>query len=391
MPSRRAARSSPRDVAVLVDTSTGWGRRLVHSVINFAHEHGNWRLWVEPAGRAEAARLPAGWDGHGIIARIASEQMADRLRSTRRPVVNVSGIKLQGADFPRVSTNYQATAELAASHFLERGFEHFAYVGPFNLSYVREHREAFTEAVAAQGHHCLYHDFRAGASRHLAWRSHIDALKRWLADLPRPIGIFTWGTTVGVYLLHACNEANIRVPDEIAVLGGDDDRLACEASSPPMSGVIVTSEQIGRTACQQLDRMMRGRRADPHTLIDPIDITTRQSTDVLALRDPELLKALVILRQNAYSPMTIDGLMRRIAMSRRSLERMFQQTFGRTPWEEVRRLRMSRARQLLAQSDMSIPQVAESCGFATGEHFATLFKREHDITPLKYRSKVRGR
>lgn len=391
MSSQRAETSGPRHVAVLVDTSTGWGRRLVHGVINFAQKHGNWRLWIEPAGRAEAARLPAGWDGDGIIARVASESMAARLARTRRPVVNVSGIQVKGAGFPRVCTNYQATAELAASHFLERGFEHFGYVGPFNLAYVRKHRQAFTDAVAGQGHDCLYHDFRAGASRHLAWRTHIETMKRWLIDLPRPIGIFTWGTTVGVYLLHACHEANLRVPDEIAVLGGDDDRLACEASSPPMSGVIIASEQIGHTAAQRLDRMMRGLKSGRDVQIDPIDIATRQSTEVLALRDPDLLKALVILRQNAYRPITIAQMMRRIPMSRRSLERMFSQTFGRTPWEEIRRLRMSRARQLLAQTDAPIPQVAQACGFATGEHFATLFKREHAVTPLKYRSKVRGR
>ncbi len=384
--------SAVRKIAVLVDTSTGWGRRLIRGVINYAQKHSQWQLTVHPASRTEATALPPGWRGHGVIARVINPAMTRALRELAIPVVNVSGVVLKGADFPRVTTHYRAAAELAAEHFLERGFQHFGYVGPFNHAYVREHRDAFAAAVAERGHTCLMHDRRpAPTRRRPAPRTRRPSLEQFLTTAPRPIALFTWGTTTGIAILHACVDLGIGVPDEVAVLGGDDDRLLCEAATPPMSGVLVASEQIGYVAAQQLDGLMRGEPAPERTLIDPIDIATRQSTEVLAIQDRTLLEAVVYIRHNAYRPMSVAEVLRHVPMSRRSLERQFQQTFGRSPWQEIRRLRMARCRQLLSQSDAPMPHVAAACGFATPEHMTTIFKREHGVTPLKYRSRVRGR
>ena len=379
-------------VAVLVDTSTGWGRRLIQGITNYAHKQGDWRLWVEPASRSDATHLPAAWRGDGVIARVVGTPMARRLRATRKPVVNVSGIRLPGFEFPRVTTNYRASAKLAAEHFIERGFAHFAYVGPFNLSYVVECRDAYAAVLAETGRTCEPYNYRPGASSRTAWQRGLTKLGEWLRQLPKPVAVLTWGTTTGVYVLEACSQQHLAVPDEVAVLGGDDDVLLCEAARPPLSGIQVASEQIGYTAAERLHRLMRGETLQKRSVtIDPIVVATRQSTDVLALGDPDLIHAVAYMRENACLPITVDDILQKVPVSRRSLERLFRQAFGRTPGEELRRLRMARCRDLLARTDLSIPEVAKSCGFATGEHLATLFKREHGVTPLKYRTRVRAR
>jgi LacI family transcriptional regulator len=380
-------------VAVLVDTSTGWGRRLIEGVNSFAQKQGNWRLWIEPSSRAEATKLPAEWQGDGIIARVVSEPMARSLLATRLPVVNVSGIQLKSSgSFPRITTRYDAAAKLAAEHFIERGFTNFAYIGPLNLSYVRDHFNSFLNVLTHEHHACFSYDYRPGTSSHTTWRKQLQTLADWLTALPKPVGILTWGTTPGIHVLEACGDAGLAVPDEVAVLGGDDDILLCSAAHPPLSGIVTASERIGYLAAETLRTMIDGSQpAQTHVEVDPLSIATRQSTDVLAIGDRDLRQAVVFLRENACKPITIERILANVPVSRRSLERMFRQTFGRTPGEEIRRLRMMRCRELLAQSDLPIPQVAAQCGFASPEHLATLFKREHKVTPLKYRSRARAR
>ncbi len=383
--------NAPPTVAVLVDTSTSWGRRLIRGVTNYATKHGPWHLCLEEKGALEQFHLPSKWKGDGVIARISNERLYDELEKSGLPVINVSGIELKNSKFPRVTTNYQAGAALAIDHFLDRGFQNFGYVGPLQKRYVKRHAGAFRTAITQHNLTCHEFNYRSELSSMRSWHMRIAELGDWIESLPKPVGIFCWANTTGLHVLEACRHRNLAVPDEIAVLGGDDDPLLCESASPPMSAIVTASEQQGYHAAQFLERLLNGEAVPNHTAVDPIEITTRRSTDALIIDDDELRKAVIFLRQNAYRPLTVDQIADAVPMTRRSLERKFKKHYERSPHEEVLRLRLARVQTLLAKTDMPILDLAREAGFGNAQHMTTVFRKAFNITPLRYRSSIRAR
>lgn len=385
----------PPNVAVLVETSTGWGRRMIRGVTGYAQKHGPWHLWAEARGRSEHLILPPDWAGDGVIARISTQRMADAIHRLHVPVVNVSAIPVSGCDFPTVTSDYPATGALAASHFIDRGFRHFAYVGgPLRYPYIREHLAAVRDAIPKTDPASTFgvFDYRYPTVSSRGWARQNQRLAAWLTKLPRPLAVVSWATTPAIHVLDLCRHAGLAVPDDVAVLASDDDDLLCEATSPPLSGLIVASRQIGYRAAERLDALMNGRN-DPGTLerFAPIEIITRGSTETLAIEDRELLQAVIFMRQNAYGPLTIQQVADAVPMTRRSLERKFKDNYNRTPLSELHRLRLARAKHLLAETDHPISKVAEACGFGTPEYLATRFREDVGTTPLRYRSLTRAR
>lgn len=378
--------SSPH-VAVLVSAASGWGRGIIRGVSAFANQHGPWLLEVEPEG--ERRLLPRGWKGDGIIARLSTPRIAQALLDTGIPLVNVSSIGLpgRGASVPRVGSDVAACGALAARHLLDRGFRHFAYVGLQKLSYVREHREAFATTLAGHGLPCEV----LGLDDRPTIAARLTMLVDWLGRLPKPLGILTWNSAQGRAVIHACRRAAVYVPETVAVLSGNDDPLLCEACLPQLSGIAVAPERIGELAADLLQTLMDGggRPAVP-ILVPPVGIVARQSTDAMLVSDPDLRAALAYIREHATEPIHVDDVLVAVPIARRSLERLFRDALGRSPADEIRRVRLERAKHLLATTDLAIPKVAEASGFGTGEYLATLLRKTAGMTPLKYRAAARG-
>jgi LacI family transcriptional regulator len=378
--------SLPR-VTVLVSTATGWGRGIIKGISAYANRHGPWLLQVEPEGERQA--LPAGWRGDGVIARLSAPKTAEALLRAGVPVVNVSSIALAGraAAVPRVCSDVAAGGVLAARHFLDRGFKHFGYVGLQKLSYVREHREAFANVLADKGCSCSVIT--------LGDRPEVAGIPRglveWLEVLPKPVAVLTWNNSQGRAVIHACRLAGLLVPEDVAVLSGNDDPLLCECCLPQLSAISMATEQIGETAAELLELLMRGKPVPKApVLVPPIGIMARQSTDALLIQNPALLQALAYIREHATEPIQVEDILRVVPIARRSLERFFQESLGRSPAEEIRRVRLERAKHLLATTDLPIPKVAQASGFGTGEYLATLMRRTTGMTPLKFRAAARG-
>jgi LacI family transcriptional regulator len=318
--------------------------------------------------------------------------MADELARYRLPVVNVSSITLPECGFPRVTSDYDAVAALAVGHMADRGYRNFAYVGPMRFGYARTLAEAFQAKAATRDARVSLFDYPQLSGLSRGWAEWRRRLGGWLASLDKPVGIFCWAATSGTHVLDACRVRGLRVPDDVAVLGGDDDPLICNTTSPPMSAVLTASEQIGFLAATRLDRLMRGRRDDGRPqLIEPVQVTVRQSTDAIAIEDPDLRQAVIFIRAHAYEPIGVEDVAAAAAVSRRMLERKFRDTLDRSPLEEIRRHRLARARELLATSDLAVSAVAAAAGFGTPEYLTAVFKSEFGTTPLRYRSGVRAR
>jgi LacI family transcriptional regulator len=379
-------------VAVLVDTSTSWGRRVHTGIHKYDCKHGPWQLFVEARGMEERLRVPARWQGDGVIARIGNLAMARELEALRLPVINVSGIELPGVKFPRVITDLEASAKLAARHFLDRGFRHFAYFSLIGLAYVAVQQEAFARAVTRAGG-----DFSSFAVKPMAgaepdWNLDLAKLGDWLKSLPKPVAILTWNASGAREVIYACHAAGLLVPEDVAVLSGSDDELLCDLLSIPISGILVSAERSGFLAAEMLDQWMRGRAPRKKSLLlPPLTVVHRQSTDTLAIRDRALVRALSFIRANAATPIQVEDVARNAGVSRRVLERRFAQVLGRTPATEIRRAHLERAKHLLVETDLPVPDVAEAAGFASPEYLAYAFKAETGKSPISYRVEARSK
>lgn len=380
-------------VAVLVDTATGWGRRLVRGIVNYS-QHGPWNLWIKSGGQEAPLWLPPGWRGDGIIARVGTQAAARHVRAAGVPVVNISAIELPGVAFPRVATDLLAAGRMAAEHLMDRGFVHFAYYGLSHRSFVDRHYQGFAAAVSALSKECPFYGttFGSGAGARTAWVTRQRGLSRWLRTLPKPVAIVAWTTELGRELIHASRREGLLVPEQVAVLAADNDELLCEACVPSLSGIALTSERIGFEAAKLLDRLMRGERP-PKTplLLEPTGVVTRQSTDTLAVDDPDLARAVAFIRRHATDPIQVQDVLREVPVSRRWLERRFREVLGRGPAAEIRRVRLARAKRLLAETDMPVPQVARAAGFGSREYLAAVFKSELNLSPRQYRNHTQPR
>lgn len=377
-------------IAVLVDTSSGWGRRIIRGIANYGLKHGPWQLAVEERGMQEHMHLLPDWDGDGIIARISDQSLLNELIATGKPVVNVSAIELGGTDLPRVTSDYSIVAQQAVEHFRERGFSNLAYCGPNDLNYVKRHCTSFTEAAAKQDLPChIFHSKLKGRKR--TWHNEKMELQAWLENLPKPIGILAWGTSRARELLTACSESGLSVPEQVAVLAGDDDDLLCEVCSPPLSGIITSAEPIGYEAARILDSLLRCAKAPKApVLMPPLGIHLRQSSDTLAIEDKLLSQAILFIRENAHRCIQVSDVADEVGISRRSLERRFESVTGRSPAREIQQAHLKRAQHMLKNTDLSIADVAANCGYGSTEYMIGVFRKTFGRTPLKYRSWVRA-
>jgi LacI family transcriptional regulator len=356
------------------------------------------------------ARWFKDWNPDGIICQIYDDRLAKVYRETKKPVVEVFESRAK-SEFPRILPDDVATGQLAARHFLERGFRHFAYFGAPGMLWSRERETGFRTEIEKT--------FRARAETNRTDVNHepdpkpftfssygsapevspdaataaLDApnqrraaaMGNWLLSLPRPLALFSTSDTWGFELLQAAREVGLQVPEDIAILGVDDEALLCEIAHPPLSSIRIGAEQIGRIAVHLLDQMIM-RRKVPATIkrVPPIEVVTRQSTDVLAVDDPDVAAALRHIRRHAVEGLSVKQLLDEVPVNRRTLERRFVSVLGHTPLEEIRRIRLERAKVLL-QTDLPVYEVARQSGFATPEYMATSFLQSTGTTPTAYR------
>lgn len=387
-------KSSPdKRIAVLVDTSTTWGRDVIAGVHRYSVERGGWQLFVEPRGMEQRHRwLPQQWRGDGVIARVGFPELATQLKSLRVPVVNVSGIELPKVKFPKVVSDQVAAAEMAAQHLLERGFRNFAYFSLLGIHYVAAHQQAFAKALAQAGHTCSVFEAPPNVGAEPDWNLDIKRIGHWLSSQPKPLAAFVWNTSSARELLYACAAVGLSVPLEVAVLSGSDDDLFCEVAPVPISAVRLPATTIGYRAALALDQMMQhpGAKAPPDVLIPPLGVCVRQSTDTLAVEDPAMGSALHFIRGNASTPISVDDVARHTGICRRTLEQKFRALLGFSPASEIRRVRISRAIELLRLSNLPIGEVAERSGFRSAEYMSAVFRNHLGASPSSYRVDALG-
>lgn len=392
IPFRKPRRPRRRQVALLIDSSRAYGRGLLLGVAKFLREHRAWTVQTEERRWTDAT--PAwlrNWQGDGIIAWVEGAKLAGLIRRLGVPAVDVRGSSAESG-LPLIDTENQAVAHLAADHLLQRGFRHYAYCGFVGANYSDKRSHWFQEYLARKGFACAVYNppasSRDAQSLELEKRGLLfqDHLAHWLKALPKPLGIMACNDIRGQQVMNACHRVDLIVPEEVAIIGVDNDELLCELSNPPLTSVMPDTTRIGYEAAALLERMMAGTKppAEP-VLIPPLEIKLRRSTDVLAMNDRQLVAGAHYMREHLFEPITVNDLARAAGMSRRVFERRFTARVGRAPKAEVLRLRLERVKELLSETDWTLGQIAERTGFKYSEYLHTVFTQKTGATPGQYR------
>jgi LacI family transcriptional regulator len=355
-------------------------------------ENQPWAIFHEPRSLEESGPCwLKSWQGDGIIARVQNRQIADLVHHTHLPVVDVLGL-VPGAGIPLVHVDNSKIARLAAEHLRERGFRHFGYYGLSDENWSAQRRDYFREWLGEFGRHLAIYEQPRHDRSQASWEDREDELAQWILQLPKPAGVMVCSDQRGLDFLEACRRARVAVPDTVAVVGVDNDEALCDIAHPPLSSVLPAHHQVGYEAAALLDRLMKGGRPPKSpVLIAPGGVKTRQSTDVLAIADRNVARALRLIRERGCLGVGVDEVSAAAGLSRSVLQRRFRKILGKTVHQEILDIRLKRARALLTETDMPLIEVAEQAGFTHQEYLGVVFRTRFGMTPAQFRREAGDR
>lgn len=383
--SARRSHRIPR-VALLIETTRTFTREMLAGIRRYVAEHGPWSTFLEL--RAPDSRPPAWlhrWDGDGILTRTFSSEMSELIAATGLPAVEVRSKTFAG-NRPYVGVDNAHIGRSVAEHFYERGYRQFAVYSLQTESFFIERVRNFVSTV--DGYGCPCSELPETVSDTTAdWEQSQARLITWLAQLPKPVGIFAANDQMGVHLLEACQRAGVAVPEEVAVVGAENEETLCTFASPPLTSVRFDGQSVGYTAAEVLDLLMHGRKPrTPETLLPPKGIVVRGSSDELVINDALVAHAARLIRENATAGINVDDLCRKLNASRSTLDRRMKAALNRSPKEEITRIRFREVERLLRETDLTIDVIARQTGFAHSHYLQAAFKQAYGQTPGAFRS-----
>ena len=373
-------------IGVLIDTTSNLTSALLSGVNRYIATHHPWRVVI--GDRSLDATHPAwlqGWRGDGMIAQIGTQATIDAILAIGVPAVAVTASRLDHP-FPFVGVDDRAVGRMVAKHFFERGYKNFGLYELANATLFEEKCRSFVDTVQAAGHECPVYRSTQSPEKSRNWERQQGKLAAWVAELPKPAGVMCCTDPLGLSLLDACHRARVAVPEELAVVGAENDETVCAMATPPLSSVDMNGRAIGYEAAGLLSGMMEGQRPNSReTLVAPLGVFVRQSSDVVAIDNKGVRAALLYIRKHACEGVTVDDVARVTYMSRSTLERQMASAIKRTPKAEIQRVKFDRVKELLGDTDLPLTAVAKRAGFEHPQYMSEAFKREFGRTPGEYR------
>ena len=380
-------------VILLIESSRESGRALLRGIANYAYHHGPWSFYWEPGGLERVPRKLGVREVDGIIARDVDMRPIQKMLKSRLPGVFVGHRHAEIAGKVNVVTDSAAIAGMAVEHLMGCGFRHFGFCGYRNTSWSAARRDVFASKIRQAGFEALIHEVHEVRPDRIAQHEKKvrESIVSWLRSAPRPIALMACNDDLGKEVVEACHEAGLQVPDDAAIVGADNDEVICGLSNPPLSSVAINFERAGYEAANALHGLMRGDRNVPSRIVvHASHVVPRQSTDILALADANLAKALRFIRDHARTGLTVEQTAAAAGISRRVLEKRFRQYLKHSALEEIRRVRTDQIARMLVETELPVSQIAETLGFQDVAHVARYFRAGKGLSPLAYR-KTRGR
>lgn len=364
-------------------------REVSRGVYRFLRVNPHWR--IEGDGHYPLLQWEqlSTWQGDGLIAIPNSQSQLETLVSFGVPVVN-AGSRIIDPRIPTVACDSKSIGKKAAEHLLGCGLKNFLFLSELTWDNERLRYEAFSSTIAEAGYHCellpvRVHEYLA-TDASARYHPDLEQLAIGLKRVEKPVGVCAPNSVMARFVVEVATSRGYLVPDDIAIIGVNDDPIVCESTMPHISAVRQPSEQIGYIASRQLDLLMRGESGKGESIFIPtLGIAARRSTDMMAVDDDDVRAALRYLREHAQYPIEISDVAYKVAVSRRTLETKFRKLVGRTPAMELRRVRLELAKRLLAETNDPVTSVVFAAGFNSRQVFSNIFRREFGMTPSQYR------
>jgi LacI family transcriptional regulator len=382
----------PVRIGLLIDASRAYGRGICRGIANFADTREDWLILAHE--RPELNELPSWLKSapiDGLIAYIPNRKLYTRISLLGIPVVDVHG-RYRTRQIPVIESDAEAAVALALRFLAQCGFQHLAYCGYPSVFFSDQREQAFHEQAAKfsksvsiyipASHRIAGPDlyqFEKGIAADEAW------LGKWLHALPKPVAILACNDIRGQQVINACREAGIAVPEEVAVLGIDNDEIICRLCRPTLSSIEPDVERIGFMAGQFMDDLLTGKNVPPRHLVAPRHVVQRASTDTVVADSPIVVKAACYIRDSSNTEASVEQVCEFVGLSRSTLDKLFMSHLGRSVTAEILRIRLDRSHNLLRNSDLSLSAIARRCGFSSATYFCRFFKRNTGSTPNGYR------
>jgi len=382
---------------LLLETSNKINRDRIGGILRYERLFGPWRFhFVEGKRFEQPVRDVASLGVNGILSGTTLTELLPAVMRTRVPTVFFDAQEPSQQQhrrflkFSTVTCDNRAVGCFGAEFLLKQGFSHFAYVEDiWNSLWSQGREEGFRERLEQTGASCAVYRVASPKLRD-DWGREQHALAKWLASLPKPVGILAACDVRGRQILDTCQWANIGVPDEVAVLGIDNDELICSSANPPMSSILRDTEKSDYLAAELLDRMMRRKTRKKEALrYGPLEVIERLSTERFQFVDRLAVKAIEFIRINSGIGMGVPDVVKRLGVSRRLAETRFRQATGHSIHEEIQNARLEQVCRLLRETDLSIGKITEQCGFVTESYLGLIFRRHNQMSMREYRRSSR--
>lgn len=383
--------SAKRGVILLIERSRAYGRGLLRGIARYTANHDPWLFHLPPEFYQPSSKQPAKWlrglGAHGAIAHVADPHVIDAIRALAIPAV-IGGMRERVADLHALVTDDVAIGRIAVDYFQDRGFRRFAYCGLDDMFWSRLRCESFVRLATESGNEVHVYE-RPQTKKQLSEDSERPTLAKWLRSLPKPIALLACNDDRSRQVLDACEMAELQVPDEVAILGVDDDDLLCELRHPQLSSIAISTEAAGYQAARMLEKLMAGKgntKKDPPTKVSPLYIAARHSTDVVATKDRSVAIGLRFIREHVTEPIQVTDVANAVSLSRRALQQRFKNALGRPVHEEIKRARIDRMARMLVSTNLSINEISRLLRHPD-VNISRYFQQWMGMTPSQYRKR----
>ena len=401
-----------RQILVLSETSRAFGRDVLRGIQSFVQKQSQtdgaveWRVNFEDRGLTDS--LPVdfdSWKGDGIISRSVTLDMYKKLLKKRKPIVELFGDQI--SLYPEVCTDEQVSAEMVVEHFHSRGLKHlgfYAYGTPWWITVRRDYMSALARELNMSCSVCPDCLGKIQAEwNYPRWKEgYRESMAQWLLSLPKPVGIWCPADIQALKLIQVCQELNLSVPYQVAILGTGNDSLLCNITTPSLSSLDINGVEVGFEAAKLLEKRIQEfqktgktsfsitkiKKIDP-IQIKPTGIITRMSTDMIAIDNADCARALQLIREHYHKDVSAKWIAAETGVSRSTLDRLFRSLIGHSVEKEIYRLRIALAEKLLRETDFSVNEIAAKTGFDRVEYFVRSFKKIYGDPPQKFRNRCK--
>ena len=370
-------------IILLVETSREFGRQLIIGIARYSRLHGPWSFYKEQIGLKTSIPHLTNWKPDGIIMR--DSLIMDELISLQIPTILVQHDSVYSKDLPTIITDSRAIAKMASDHLVERGFKNFAFCGFDNFEWSNNRKQFFCQYNKEAGFETYIYS-SPKKKKIIDWETEQRHVCNWLRTVPKPVGLLACNDDRGQHILEVCKRLGFRVPEDVSVIGVDNDPIICDIGDPPLTSIALNVEPAGYEAAGLLDQMINHQKLEEQQInVAPTHIVQRQSTDLLAVDDHEVATAIRFIRDNAKNKILVKDVVKMTKLSRRTLEQRFRETIHRSIYDEIRQVRVELISKLLIETDLPISHISSLFNFTDIEHISRYFKKEKGIGLREFR------